>query len=476
MNSQKVLDLFLSNFDFVPTKDQSNFLREFAKFSVNEYTENVFILRGYAGTGKTTLVKTLVTSMPKIKLKTILLAPTGRAAKVLSNYSGQPASTIHRRIYRQNDRGAGDIGFSLIKNKSTNTIFIVAESSMISGNRSGEDSLFKGTNLLDDLISFTEDGENCKLLFIGDVAQLPPVGEKVSPSLSQAMMRSQFGCLTRLVELKEVMRQAKDSGILENATVQRTRLIEGIDRPLLKPNQKDVLTIVGFDLQDYLETSYSQSGIEDTILICRSNKRANQFNQEIRARMLFREQPIETSDLLMVVKNNYFWIEPNSPAGFIANGDTIEVLKVLSIEEKYELQFAHCEVRLTDYPTIPEFECKVIMDTLQIDGPALPRKQSDQLYQCLQHEYGHIKNKQQRFLKIKEDPYYNALQVKFAYAVTCHKAQGGQWKDVYVDQGYVTTEMLGTEYMRWIYTALTRASEKLFLLNFSQDYLVEQDN
>lgn len=476
MNSQKVLDLFLSNFDFVPTKDQSSFLGEFAKFSVNEYTENVFILRGYAGTGKTTLVKTLVKSMPKIKLKTILLAPTGRAAKVLSNYSGQPASTIHRRIYRQNDRGGGDIGFSLMKNKSTNTIFIVDESSMISGNRSSEDSLFKGTNLLDDLISFAEDGENCKLLFIGDVAQLPPVGEKVSPSLSQTMMRSQFGCLTRLVELKEVMRQAKDSGILENATVQRTRLIEGIEQPLLMPNQKDVLSIVGFDLQDYLETSYSQSGIEDTILICRSNKRANQFNQEIRARILFREEPIETSDLLMVVKNNYFWIEPNSPAGFIANGDTIEVLKVLGIEEKYELQFAHCEVRLTDYPTMPEFECKVIMDTLQTDGPALPRKQSDQLYHSLQFEYGHIKNKQQRFLKIKEDPYYNALQVKFAYAVTCHKAQGGQWKDVYVDQGYLTTEMLGTEYMRWIYTALTRASEKLFLLNFSQDYLVEQDN
>lgn len=473
MNETQIRDLFLKNLNLRPTQDQFRFLKQFAAF-VNRGEDHVFVLRGYAGTGKTTLVKSIVASLPKLKLKSVLLAPTGRAAKVLANYSGRKASTIHRRIYRQNDRGGGAINFSLVKNKSTNTLFIVDESSMISGAKQSADNLFAGSNLLDDLINYVLDGENCRLLFIGDVAQLPPVGERVSPSLSPNLLRKEFALDAQMTELTEVVRQAKDSGILSNATVQRDRLTSKEQAPLFFPNQKDVLQLGGQELDEELETSFQRAGVEETIVLCRSNKRAYQYNMEIRTRMLFREAELETGDLLMIVKNNYFWLEPTSNAGFIANGDTAEVMKVYSFEEKYGFHFAHCELRFVDYPDEPYLDATLLVDVLSSNGPALSAHDQDKLYNNILLEYQHITNKKMRFLKLKENKYFNALQVKFAYAVTCHKAQGGQWKDVYVDQGYLTEEMLGTEYMRWIYTAITRATEHLYLVNFNPQFIAEQ--
>ncbi|MCB0480093.1 MAG: AAA family ATPase [Flavobacteriales bacterium] len=476
MKAENFISILRDNLQVNPTEDQQYFIRQFASFILEPTSESVFILRGYAGTGKTTMVKTIVTSLNTLKIKSVLLAPTGRAAKVLANYSGKSASTIHRRIYKLQDQNGSDFGFTKVKNKSTNTIFIVDESSMISGSSQSFDGLFGGSNLLSDLIEYVLEGEHCKLLFIGDVAQLPPVGEKVSPSLSQSSLLKLFGLDSKMVELKEVLRQEIDSGILSNATLQRERLVSGEFKPSLISNQTDVIVISGQELGDYLESSYGRSGIHDAIVLCRSNKRANQFNQEIRTRLLFREEEVESSDLLMVVKNNYFWLEPTSTAGFIANGDTMEVLKVIDRVEKHGFRFATCEVKMIDYPKEPAFECKLLLDTIMADGPSLTKLEHDKLYHGVLSEYAHIRDRKLRFQKIKEDPIYNALQVKFAYAVTCHKAQGGQWKEVFIDQGYITEEMLGIEYMRWIYTAITRASEKLYLLNFSPEYLANYES
>ena len=444
-----------------------------ASFLNDEYDENIFILRGYAGTGKTTLVKTITQSLSKLGLKAVLLAPTGRAAKVLSRYSNHPASTIHRRIYSQETKDGRDFSFTRASNQSKNTLFVVDEASMISGSTQNDGAMYAGSNLLEDLLEYVENGEKCKLLFLGDVAQLPPVNEKVSPSLSPKMLKSGYYRNAVFSELKEVLRQQKESGILANATLQRTRLIEQEKQPLLKPNNQDVINLDGYNLEDELQTAYSGNGIEESIIITRSNKAANIYNQQVRNRILFRESELEVGDLMMVVKNNYFWLDAKSTAGFVANGDVIEVLSVGSIVEKWGFRFATCDVRMLDYPHQETFEVHLNINTVYSEAPTLTREENDKLYSAVMLDYPDITNRKMLFQKIKEDPFFNALQVKFAYAITCHKAQGGQWENVFVDQGYVSEKILGTEYMRWMYTAITRATDKLFLINFKEEFIDE---
>jgi len=471
VKTAEIKNLLLKNLNLNPTQDQYKFIKKMAGFLNNESDEQIFILRGYAGTGKTTLVRTLTQSLSKLGMKTVLLAPTGRAAKVLSRYSNQSASTIHRRIYSQETKNGRDFSFTRASNQSKRTLFVVDEASMISGAMQTDGTMYAGSNLLEDLLEYVEAGEDCKLLFLGDVAQLPPVKEKVSPSLSPKMLKSKYfrGCL--FSELKEVLRQQKESGILENATLQRSRLVNQETKPLLKPNNTDVINLDGYNLEDELQTAYSGNGMEESIIITRSNKSANIYNQQIRNRILFRESELEVGDLMMVVKNNYFWLDVKSKAGFVANGDVIEVLSVGTVEEKWSFRFAKCDVRMLDYPQQEPFEVYLNLNTVNSEAPALTREENEKLYNAVLMDYPDVRDRKRLFQKIKEDPYFNALQVKFAYAITCHKAQGGQWENVFVDQGYVNENMLGTEYMRWMYTAITRATTKLFLINFKEEFI-----
>tara|TARA_B100000508_G_scaffold140841_1_gene143778 strand:- start:9156 stop:10577 length:1422 start_codon:yes stop_codon:yes gene_type:complete len=471
VKSNEIIELLVKNLNLNPTQDQFRFIKKFAGFLNNETPDHLFILRGYAGTGKTTLVRTLTKSLDSIGMKTVLLAPTGRAAKVLAKYSGQFSSTIHRRIYALESKNGRDFSFARASNKSTNTLFVVDEASMISGSTQMDGAMYAGSNLLEDLLNYVEEGKQCKLLFLGDVAQLPPVKERVSPCLSPKMLKASFGRNALLSELKEVLRQEEGSGILENATSQRNRLINQEIQPLLQPNRSDVINLDGYELEDELQSAYSGNGIEESIIITRSNKMANIYNQQIRNRILFRESELEVGDLMMVVKNNYYWLDTKSKAGFVANGDVIEILSVGAIEEKWGFRFARCDIRMLDYPTQAPFEVQLNLNTIYTEAPALTREEQDRLYSSVMMDYQDVTDRKLLFQKIKDDPYYNALQVKFAYAITCHKAQGGQWENVFVDQGYVNDNLLGTEYMRWMYTAITRATTKLYLINFKEEFI-----
>jgi len=476
MQGTEVRNEILKQLNLTPTQDQFRFIKSFSDFIAGELNVQVFILRGYAGTGKTTMVNTLVKALPQLKLYSILLAPTGRAAKVLTLYTGKRASTIHRKIYQTVDRGGGSIGFRLAKNNAKNTVFFVDEASMINGKSQHQGEGFGQMHLLADLIDFVRDGENCQLVFIGDIAQLPPVNEKVSPALSKSLLRGQYGLDSEMVEIREVLRQAKDSGVLFNATKLRDQLFNNEFTPQFDLTDfTDIQAISGAELSDFLEDSYGRSGVEQTLLLCRSNKSANKFNHEIRHRILFREERIEGGDMLMVVKNNYFWIEATSKPGFIANGDALEVLSVGQLENKYGFEFATVEVRMVDYPNEKPINVKVLLDTLYVESPSLQQKDLDRLYNELMVEYSHFKNKKAIHFKIKEDPYYNALQIKFAYAVTCHKAQGGQWKEIYIDQGYLNPDHMGVEYTRWLYTAITRATQQVFLVNFNPTFFSDYE-
>ena len=446
----------------VPTSDQVDLVERMERFLFQNAERAGFIIRGYAGTGKTTAIAAMIKTFPSFQLKSVLLAPTGRAAKVLSNFSKKSAFTIHKKIY-QSERGKdGQTHFKLGANLHTNTIFIIDEASMISDGGAYEQSL------LDDLIEYVFTGKNCRLVFIGDIAQLPPVGKLLSPALDPKYLMSNYYLKLKGVELSQVMRQSLESGILHNATLIRNQTQE--KKPVLKfdlDGFDDVKRIDGLELEDELHTCFSKYGADDTIVITRSNKRANVFNQQIRVRIKDLDNEIATGDYLMVVKNNYFWLDEKSPVSFVANGDVAEVMSMGNIEGLYGFRFLNATVRLIDYPTLQPIDVKLLLDSINSEAPSLTKEDSQRLFETVMEDYAEVTNKRVKMELLKKNPYFNALQVKFGYAVTCHKSQGGQWKAVFVDQGYLTEEMLDTEYARWLYTAVTRATERLYLVNFN---------
>ena len=446
----------------VPTAEQEHAIDVFSLFMSDRDDQVAMILRGSAGTGKTTLAGAIVRAMASLKQKMILLAPTGRAAKVFSLNAGHPAYTIHRRIYRQ--KSAGDLSsFNLNANLNRDTLFMIDEASMIANQGYGESAFGSGC-LLDDLMQFVYSGQNCRMVLVGDKAQLPPVGEDESPALMGDVLRA-YGMKVYECDLNQVLRQSEDSGILWNATQ-----IRGGD--LVLPKIKfhgfpDIVNVPGDELIESLATSYSHAGMDETMVICRSNKRANIYNQGIRNTVLDREDELCRGDQLMIVKNNYYWTEQSKEIPFIANGDIAVVQRVRNIHELYGFRFAEVTMTLPDYDDY-ELTATVILDSLTTESPALSREQQEQLYNAVMEDYADVPQKVERIKKLKSDKYYNALQIKYAYAVTCHKAQGGQWAHVYVDQGYMTDDMLTPDYIHWLYTAFTRATEKLFLVNWPQ--------
>lgn len=470
-------------FRFEQTAGQRFVTDTFARFITSRNDRSAMILRGSAGTGKTTLAGAIVRTMKMLHQKVVLLAPTGRAAKVFSVYSGHPASTIHRRIYRQRKLDGDGGVFTLNYNLMQDTLFIVDEASMVTASM-GDSSMFGGAGcLLDDLIRFVYDGRNCRLLLIGDKAQLPPVGESESPALVGAVIES-YGLTVYECDLDEVLRQSNDSGILYNATAIR-RMIDRDELTLLPKIRfrgfADIHIVSGNELIESLASSYSKVGLDETMVVTRSNKRANIYNIGIRNSVLDHEDELVTGDMLMIVKNNYFYslssqgdntgIEASS--SFIANGDRATVLRVRNIRELYGFRFADMLLRFPDYDDA-ELQATVILDSLLAEAPALTREQNEKLFYAVMEDYAHIPQKAERIRKIKQDVYYNALQIKYAYAVTCHKAQGGQWAHVYIDQGYMTDEMLTPDYIHWLYTAFTRASEQLFLVNWRKEQMEER--
>lgn len=457
-----------------PTPGQEALSQKLADFMAESGMDAVFLLRGYAGTGKTTMVSSLVKTFAKFKFNSVLLAPTGRAAKVLSTYTGRNAYTIHKNIYRQQSSSDGTGRFVLNKNLCKDTFFIVDEASMIS-NTTGEASIFGSGRLLEDLIEYVYTGTNCRLLLVGDTAQLPPVGLDESPALSAHELES-YDREVYEYELTEVVRQDKNSGILYNATFLRQLINSGNEQEgyfniEYKPFE-DIRRLSGADLIEEISTCFDRYGLIETIVITRSNKRANKFNEGIRSSILYKEAEISVGDLLLVVKNNYFWLEENEKIDFIANGDIAEIISIYKYEQLYGFNFANVSLRLLDYPDI-EFDCKIILDALSIESASLSSEQNRKLFEAVAEDYVEIRNKKKRWEEIRKNPYFNALQVKFAYAVTCHKAQGGQWSAVFVDQGYVTEEMINIEFLRWLYTAFTRPVDRLYLVNFNKEFFEE---
>ena len=468
--------LISQSYQFTPTQEQLIFCEKVSFFLTEKQDSRCFVLRGYAGTGKTTSIAALVKALPHFNLKGVLLAPTGRAAKVISSYTGKRALTIHKKIYRKRSAVSLEMAFQLSPNLAEDTIFIVDEASMIADEWNQQ----SGSSFLKDLIQFvyqpssTGKDKNCSLLFVGDIAQLPPVGSIDSPALNEKYLHSHFNLKVTAVELKEVVRQEKKSGILSNATMLRNIINRYDEKSINLPQFKsqgytDLFSMTGAKLVEGLEYAYRKFGIENSLVVCRSNKSANVYNNQIRSRLLYRDEELSGGDQIMVVRNNYFWLPENPETEFIANGDMAKVVRVRKEEERYGFRFAEVNLDFLDFPDVGTITCKVILDTLQSETPNLSSIQSKQLFDGLLQDYEHISNKRARMLAIKEDPYYNALQIKFAYAVTCHKAQGGQWDAVFVDQGYLTEEMVDLDFLRWLYTAVTRAKKELFLVNFAKN-------
>lgn len=457
------------NFFYKPTGEQEITIESFVNFLFSPKTDAIFLLKGYAGTGKTTLISALVKTLDQLKQKCVLLAPTGRAAKVFSHYAGHPAYTIHRKIYRQRTFSNELDNFVMNANLHQHTLFIVDEASMIA-NEGLSGGMFGTGRLLDDLIHYVYAGQGCRLMLIGDTAQLPHVGEEESPALSASMLEG-YGLEVTEHCLTQVVRQEQDSGILYNATSLRQYIAEEeyFSLPRIKADGfPDIRIISGGELIDTINECYDKAGMDETMIICRSNKRANLYNKGIRNTILYREDELNTGDLLMVAKNNYYWGADCKEMDFIANGDIAVVRRVRRTHEMYGFRFADVTLCFPDYNDL-ELDVKILLDTLHSDAPALTREESNRLFQAVQEDYGDITVKRERMKKIKEDTWYNALQVKYAYAVTCHKAQGGQWQRVFVDQGYMTEEMLTPDYYRWLYTAFTRATEVLYLVNWPEE-------
>jgi len=471
MDSSEFKKLLSQRFPFVATDSQKYWLESIVDFLYTPDKNILYLLKGYAGTGKSTLIGHLVKLLSMANYKAVLMAPTGRAAKVIANYSGKKAFTIHKQIYfTKTEKGSG-VQFVLKPNKYRNTLFIVDEASMIGDDRQSA-KLFENGSLLDDLMQYVDAGTNCKLLLVGDPAQLPPVHLTISPALDGEYLENKFNKEVIEWELKEVVRQQQDSGILANATQLRLQMNEEhLDSFLFDLTiANDVLRLQdGNEILELLDDALRNGGLEETVFIVRSNKRANLYNQQIRGRILFLEADLSVGDQLMVVKNNYFWLEPESDPGFIANGDLVKVLRIFSHHELYNFKFAKVEVQLVDYPDEKPFETVVLLDTLSSESPSLTYEEGNQLYQAVQEDYQHLSTKYKRFLAVKNNPYFNALQVKYSYAITCHKSQGGQWENVFIEQPYLP-DGPDLSYFRWLYTALTRAQTNLYLVGFQNDF------
>ncbi|GAB2534140.1 ATP-dependent DNA helicase [Spirosoma aerophilum] len=487
-------ELLAKRFPFKPTPGQEQFFEQIGQFITPQEVEHYrdcFLLRGYAGTGKTTLVGTLIKVLPRFGYKSILLAPTGRAAKVMTNYAKKPAQTIHRKIYRQvADPGSANLAFQRQKNYHEDTLFIVDEASMIS-----DEADFGGKGLLTDLIDYVFENPGNKLMLVGDTAQLPPIGRELSPALDRGFLASAFDMTVYEQELTEVMRQDEESGILYNATGLRM-LLDGVSAtpkavgfdalltdggssassgeiPPIQLNVRsftDIYKMPLMKLEDGVRYAYDKYGRENTAIICRSNKSAVQYNQFVRRMIDQCEEELDAGDMLMIARNNYTVLEEDSPAGFLANGEFAEVQKIRNKEEMHGFRFATVTLRLVDYEEQPDFDAKIMLDTLHSPVPSLSSDQYKALYESVSKDYFYIKSKKERSEAIRRDPYLNALQVKFAYALTCHKAQGGQWSAVFIDQGFLPEGQVNDEFVRWLYTALTRATDEAFLMNFNPQF------
>lgn len=476
LNSRQIVEKIFLELGHEPTAGQSALITQLADFVAAKPVpkqQPSFLIKGYAGTGKTTLVSALVRVLPLVGMQSVLLAPTGRAAKVLAGYSRKLAYTIHRKIYRSVARPDGKLAMGLAPNPHKYTLFIVDEASMIPGSgASADQGIYSNRDLLDDLIKFVFSGEGCKLLLIGDSAQLPPVGTDQSPALELETLQRSYHLDISSFELREVVRQSLESGILTNATLLRSQV--GDDQPVLPffklAGFNDIRQIDGSMFEDALNSCHSRFGVENTVIITRSNKRANLFNNEVRARMLFRETELSAGDIIMVTRNNYFWLPSGSKAGFIANGDMAEVRRILKTGEMYGYRFADVSVQLVDYPEQEVIDIKLLLDSMVLDSPSLPQAELQKLFDEIMLDYTEIPSKHERMAQVKSNPYYNAVQAKFAYALTCHKTQGGQWDAVFIDHGYLTSEMIDSNFVRWLYTAVTRATQEVYLVNFNNDF------
>ena len=472
-----IQNLLTKQFVWQPTGQQLELFSILEEFLLTFKPSTCFVLKGYAGTGKTTTISALVNVLPQLNKRSVLLAPTGRAAKVMSHYSGRKAYTIHKKIYRKKSAATIEMDFVLADNQHENTLFIVDEASMIA-----DDGLqFFSRSLLDDLIRYVQSGTNCSLMFVGDSAQLPPVGMLESPALDANYINANYQLQTFHYELREVVRQRQDSGILFNATQVRDDIdLEQQQDSLPFPQFhtkgfSDIFRMNGDRLIEGLHYSYDKFDIENSIVICRSNRSANLYNQHIRNQILFRDEEITGGDLIMVVRNNYYWLQQHDEknTGFIANGDLAKIRKVSNVHEQHGFRFADIALEFLDDDELEPILCRVLLDSLHVDSPNMPHEQQQILYNSIAQDYMDIPVKKDRLEAIKKDPYYNALQIKFAYAITCHKAQGGQWPCVFVDQGFLNDEMLNTEFLRWLYTAITRATKQLFLVNFNPKFYGE---
>ncbi len=462
--SKKILE----HLPFEPTDEQERLIEKLSKFLMSRNSDEVFVLNGYAGTGKTSVVGALIKALTEFKQKTILMAPTGRAAKVFASYAGHPAFTIHKKIFRQ--KSITNFHFEVADNLNKHTLFIVDEASMISNSSFGE-NIFGTGHLLDDLISYIYSGEGCRLLLLGDDAQLPPVGQENSPALEASVLEG-YSLSVSSFGLQQVVRQSSESGILHNATIIREHIRQ--NKTNKKPQfeltgYKDVKRLSGADLIDTLNTVYDREGMENCIVITRSNKQASRYNQGIRNQVLQKEERINNSDLLMVVKNNYYWAKDYEKLDFIANGEIVEITRIRRYYTMYDCEFADVSLRFLDYEY--ELDARILLDSFAAETPAQMEELNKKLFEKVAEDYADIGNKRDRMKAIAENEFYNALQVKFAYAVTCHKAQGGQWNTVFIDQGYMPPDSpLTADYYHWLYTAITRATQKLYLVNFQDEY------
>jgi len=472
MYKSQFIEEFYQNFGHPPTEHQAILINKLVDFVASQEKNQLFLLKGYAGTGKTSILGSLVKTLVQNKMRCKLLAPTGRAAKVLSLKSNQIALTIHKQIYRRQPSTDGAVRLSLNPNLHKHTVFIVDEASMIGDFSRQKDGSISERNLLEDLMEYVYSGEGCKLILLGDEGQLPPVGCEDSPALNRKYLEHHFLNLNiQEFQLTEVLRQSQKSSILENATRLRSKMDEGY--PTFKLEKKgDLVRINGGELQEYLEASIDNYGFDDTIVITRSNKWANNYNNQIRSRILWYEDILCNGDFLMVVKNNYYWLDDTSKIGFIANGEIMKIGRILKHEERYGFEFVRALIDFVDYPDVTDLEVLMFKESLNVEAPAISRDRLKDLFFEIEKDYAHERNKRKRYDLIMKNPYFNALQVKYAYAVTCHKSQGGQWASVFIDAGYMTEEMMNPDYFRWLYTALTRATDKVYLVNFADEYFV----